>query len=273
MLLIETLLINEIAPRPHNSGHYTIETHATSQYEAHLRAILGLPLPPTIVNFRTPSTHAIMLNLLGGPESDSMDKVSRLALETPGATLHLYGKAESRPGRKMGHVTVVAGDMATAESSISTLVLATDYSKKPASAPSLTTTQPENQTPLPPVAVIMGSDSDLPIMQKAVRQLSEFGIHVTPRILSAHRTPGAMIKFAKEAESRGVRVIIAGAGGAAHLPGMVASETPLPVIGVPIKASVLDGLDSLLSIVQMPVSLHFSFSFLHVLLSLLLHDN
>lgn len=252
-MFVETLLINEIAPRPHNSGHYTIETHATSQYEAHLRAILGLPLPPTIVNFRTPSTHAIMLNLLGGPEPDSMDRANRLCLETPGATLHLYGKAESRPGRKMGHVTVVAGDMATAESSISALILATDYSKKTISVPSLTSTQVEPKTPLPPVAVIMGSDSDLPIMASAVRQLAEFGIHVTPRILSAHRTAPEMMAFAQDAESRGVRVIIAGAGGAAALPGMVASETPLPVIGVPIGGK--SGLpDSLLSIVQMPVS-------------------
>ena len=111
----QTLLINEIAPRPHNSGHYTIETHATSQYEAHLRAILGLPLHESVTKFRTKGTTAIMLNILGGPNPDSHLAVCRAALEAPGATLHLYGKAEARMGRKMGHVTVVTDNMHAAE--------------------------------------------------------------------------------------------------------------------------------------------------------------
>lgn len=98
----------------------------------------------------------------------------------------------------------------------------------------------------------MGSDSDLPIMQDAARILDEFGISYDLTIVSAHRTPERMVQYAKQAEKNGTKVIIAGAGGSAHLPGMVSSFTPLPVIGVPIKTKSLDGLDSLLSIVQMP---------------------
>lgn len=98
----------------------------------------------------------------------------------------------------------------------------------------------------------MGSDSDLPVMEEAARILEEFGVSYEITIVSAHRTPERMFRYAQEAESRGIEVIIAGAGGAAHLPGMVASITILPVIGVPVKSSALQGLDSLLSIVQMP---------------------
>ncbi len=102
------------------------------------------------------------------------------------------------------------------------------------------------------VGIIMGSDSDLPVMKDAAEILDEFGVAYETTIVSAHRTPSRMFEYAKTAESRNIEVIIAGAGGAAHLPGMVASITPLPVIGVPVKASNLEGLDSLLSIVQMP---------------------
>ncbi len=108
---------------------------------------------------------------------------------------------------------------------------------------------------LPLVGVIMGSDSDLPVMQGAIDILEEFGIPHEVRIVSAHRTPDVMWDYAKQAADRGLRVIIAGAGGAAHLPGMTASMTPLPVIGVPVPLQQLDGLDSLLSIVQMPAGI------------------
>ena len=107
----------------------------------------------------------------------------------------------------------------------------------------------------PLVGVIMGSDSDLPVMQGAVDILEEFGVAHEVRIVSAHRTPDVMWDYAKQAADRGLRVIIAGAGGAAHLPGMTASMTPLPVIGVPVPLQQLDGLDSLLSIVQMPAGI------------------
>jgi 5-(carboxyamino)imidazole ribonucleotide mutase len=102
------------------------------------------------------------------------------------------------------------------------------------------------------VAVIMGSDSDYDVMGAAAETLTEFGVVHEVRVVSAHRTPLGMAKYAQEAAGRGIKVIIAGAGGAAHLPGMVASLTPLPVIGVPVPLKYLDGMDSLLSIVQMP---------------------
>jgi 5-(carboxyamino)imidazole ribonucleotide mutase len=102
------------------------------------------------------------------------------------------------------------------------------------------------------VGVIMGSDSDWPTMQAATEALEDFGVRYEVRVVSAHRTPHAMLDYAGQAHQRGLKVIIAGAGGAAHLPGMVAAATPLPVIGVPVPLRHLDGMDSLLSIVQMP---------------------
>lgn len=104
----------------------------------------------------------------------------------------------------------------------------------------------------PVVGIVMGSDSDLRIMQDAAAVLAEAGVPFEVRVKSAHRTPFDMLEYARTAAGRGLRVLIAGAGGAAHLPGMLASATPLPVIGVPIPLAHLDGLDSLLSIVQMP---------------------
>jgi 5-(carboxyamino)imidazole ribonucleotide mutase len=102
------------------------------------------------------------------------------------------------------------------------------------------------------VAIVMGSDSDLPTMQAAVDLLTEFGVAAEVAIISAHRTPQQMMEFATNAAANGFQIIIAGAGGAAHLPGMIAAATSLPVIGVPVALTQLDGLDSLLSVVQMP---------------------
>jgi 5-(carboxyamino)imidazole ribonucleotide mutase len=107
----------------------------------------------------------------------------------------------------------------------------------------------------PRVAVIMGSDSDWPTMSLAVEACGEFGVMCEAKVVSAHRTPVDMMRFAQSAHTRGIKVIIAGAGGAAHLPGMVASLTPLPVVGVPIESKALKGMDSLLSIVQMPAGI------------------
>ncbi|MFM9091545.1 MAG: 5-(carboxyamino)imidazole ribonucleotide mutase [Verrucomicrobiota bacterium] len=108
------------------------------------------------------------------------------------------------------------------------------------------------KTPPAPIAIIMGSDSDWPTLRPAADVCAEFGVACDVRVVSAHRTPLDMVRYARGARRRGLRVIIAGAGGAAHLPGMVASLTPLPVIGVPVESKALQGLDSLLSIVQMP---------------------
>ncbi|MGW4483597.1 5-(carboxyamino)imidazole ribonucleotide mutase [Amycolatopsis sp. NPDC004368] len=107
----------------------------------------------------------------------------------------------------------------------------------------------------PQVGVIMGSDSDWPVMEAAAQALTEFGVEYEVGVYSAHRTPQRMLDYAASAASRGLRAVIAGAGGAAHLPGMVAAATVLPVIGVPVPLKYLDGLDSLLSIVQMPAGI------------------
>lgn len=107
-------------------------------------------------------------------------------------------------------------------------------------------------TSQPLVGIIMGSDSDLPILREAASVCEEFGVQYEIRIVSAHRTPHDMAEYGTSAHTRGIKVVIAGAGGAAHLPGMIASYSPLPVIGVPIPTKQLSGLDSLMSIVQMP---------------------
>ncbi|WP_212839599.1 5-(carboxyamino)imidazole ribonucleotide mutase [Catellatospora sp. IY07-71] len=112
-----------------------------------------------------------------------------------------------------------------------------------------------DQTPAPQVGIIMGSDSDWPVMKPAAEALAEFGVTYEVHVVSAHRTPQLMIDYGRSAADRGLKVIIAGAGGAAHLPGMVASVTPLPVIGVPVPLKYLDGMDSLMSIVQMPAGI------------------
>jgi len=226
------VLLNEIAPRPHNSGHYTMEACETDQFEQHLRAILGLPLCGTSLRVGA----AMMVNILGD-SSDMAEtkKPLKKALEVPGAGVHWYGKAESRKGRKMAHVTFVAQSIGEVVKRASQTGLCT--SAWPAA---------------PHVGVIMGSDSDLPTMKAACEVLDQFGISYECTVVSAHRTPTRMYRYAQTAAERGIKVIIAGAGGAAHLPGMVAALTPLPVIGVPVKTSTLNGEDSLLSIVQMP---------------------
>lgn len=255
MLLIvstcaDEVLINEIAPRPHNSGHYTIEACATSQYENHLRAILSLPLGDPSLKVGASS----MLNLLGGhsPEAGSLTAFIEGSLKVPGCTAHLYGKGLPRLGRKMGHVTVVGSSLAEVSDRMRPLLesLPAPYNDNPPALPPAGFSHPQ-----PLVSIIMGSDSDLPVMKTASTILQQFDIPHELEIVSAHRTPALMAQFAASASERGVRVIIAGAGGAAHLPGMVAAQTPLPVIGVPVKGSTLDGVDSLHSIVQMPVGL------------------
>ena len=250
MTLEGSLLLNEIAPRPHNSGHHTIEACHTSQFENHLRAILSLPLGST--SLRVPS--AAMVNILG--TSTSMNEIHSMAdaaLGVPGANLHLYGKAESRKARKMGHITLTALSDAELRPRLRTILLAQSDSADWLDAIAPLPPKAGFPDPQPLVGIIMGSDSDLPTMLPASKILEDFRIPYELTIISAHRTPERMVTYAKSAVSRGLRVIIAGAGGAAHLPGMVASETALPVIGVPVKASVLDGVDSLYSIVQMPV--------------------
>lgn len=225
------VLVNEIAPRPHNSGHYTIEACATSQFEQHLRAVLGLPLGETALKVGA----AAMVNVLGTGNDALQDTLRPLeqALSIPGAAVHWYGKRVVRAKRKMGHITLTAATMA-------------DLLPRLAQ---LTDAVPQ---PIPLVGIIMGSDSDLSTMRPAAEVLRDFGVPFELTIVSAHRTPQRMVEYAQTAHTRGLRAIIAGAGGAAHLPGMVAALTPLPVIGVPVLTGSLGGEDALLSIVQMP---------------------
>ncbi|XP_047964476.1 phosphoribosylaminoimidazole carboxylase, chloroplastic [Salvia hispanica] len=232
------ILLNEVAPRPHNSGHHTIESCFTSQYEQHLRAVVGLPLGDP--SMKVPA--AIMYNILGEDEGEAgfllANQLIARALRIPGATVHWYDKPDMRKQRKMGHITLVGSSMGLLETRLHSILEEESKQDKPAAAPR--------------VGIIMGSDSDLPVMKDAAKILSEFNVPAEVRIVSAHRTPEMMFSYASSARERGIQVIIAGAGGAAHLPGMVAALTPLPVIGVPVRVSTLDGLDSLLSIVQMP---------------------
>ncbi|XP_010246295.1 PREDICTED: phosphoribosylaminoimidazole carboxylase, chloroplastic isoform X3 [Nelumbo nucifera] len=234
------ILLNEVAPRPHNSGHHTIESCFTSQFEQHLRAVVGLPLGDP--SMKMPA--AIMYNLLGEEEGEQgfylANQLIGRALSIPGATVHWYDKPEMRKQRKMGHITIVGPSLGMVEARLNSMLNQESLEAQTAGLAS------------PRVGIIMGSDSDLPIMKDAARILSNFGVPHEVRIVSAHRTPEMMFSYAISARERGIQIIIAGAGGAAHLPGMVAALTPLPVIGVPVRASSLDGLDSLLSIVQMP---------------------
>jgi len=244
LLKDDSLLINEIAPRPHNSGHYTIEACPISQYDAHLRAILDIPIQPYQLRLKEP---AIMLNILGAATPDSDKKVAQYALENSDASIHLYGKGDSRPGRKMGHLTLTRPTLREAERAIQPLVDFVDELKGKALGP-----RSEDASTAPLVAVIMGSDSDLPVLKAGLQILEKLQIPFTTRITSAHRTPDWLREFSKKAASTSVRVIIGAAGGAAHLPGMCASWTTLPVIGLPVKATHMDGWDSLVSMTQMP---------------------
>lgn len=265
LLQDDSLVVNEIAPRPHNSGHYTIEACHMSQYEAQIRAILpdlASTIRPGATDLVVPA--AIMLNILGGSQPDSHLLVAKAALDIPGAKIHLYGKGDGRPGRKMGHITILGSSMSECETKIHPLIHMVDAVRthrtnaSPASAASITSTAAETQkaNPAPArravIAVVMGSDTDLATLKPGLTILDTMDIPYEVHITSAHRTPQYMLDFGRAAAARGFKAIIAAAGGAAHLPGMMASETPVPVIGVPVKASSLDGLDSLLSIVQMP---------------------
>lgn len=237
-----TVLLNEVAPRPHNSGHYTIEACATSQYTQHLRAILGWPLGSASLLCGA----AAMLNILGEDDGDlGMQACHRLigrALVTPGCSPHWYGKAEVKKQRKVGHVTITGPDIPTVRKRMD--LLRETAAEQPSPSPDS----------IPRVGIIMGSDSDLFVMGAAAQVLEDFGIPFEVTVVSAHRTPERMVEYARSAHKRGLKAIIAGAGGAAHLPGMTASMTPLPVIGVPVipRGAPLEGMDALFSIVQMP---------------------
>jgi len=186
-----------------------------------------------------------VINTLGaesGNIEDTMKSVN-MAMTMPRCTVHMYTKGQ-RSGRKMGHINLTADSAAELDEALKKLL---EIDGVLEAVP-----QVNKKRPTPLVGVIMGSHSDLPTMQAAVEILDEFNIPCEVDVVSAHRTPDKLASYSRNAATRGLQVIIAGAGGAAHLPGMVAAMTPLPVIGVPIKTSTLNGQDSLLSIVQMP---------------------
>jgi phosphoribosylaminoimidazole carboxylase len=236
------ILVNEIAPRPHNSGHYTMEACRLSQYDTHLLAILDRPISAKALKLLKPS---IMLNVLGGADPKSYLELANAA-DAIGAKVHLYGKGKATKGRKMGHITILGDSMDEAENEIRSLVAIADEIRRE-SGP-----RKEAQRPEPLVAVITGSESDQPYLKACYGIFDKFGIPFEKRILSAHRTADEMTTFAKQADGRGIKVIIAAAGGAAHLPGMIAANTSVLVIGLPIKPTVGDGMDSLLSMTNMP---------------------
>lgn len=231
------VLLNEVAPRPHNTGHYTQDACYCSQFENHLRAVCGMPLGSTEMKVNA----AVMINILGQDTMEDSKKSSEFAKSSiPHASVHWYGKG-CRKGRKMGHINLTGSSEVDLDADAKRLL---ELEGVPLDL------YPTTQTPL--VGVIMGSQSDLPTMQAAVAILQRFHVPYEVDIVSAHRTPDKLVTYSRAAATRGLRVIIAGAGGAAHLPGMVAALTPLPVVGVPVKTSTLAGVDSLYSIVQMP---------------------
>lgn len=249
------VLLNEVAPRPHNSGHYTMDACVTSQFENHVRAVLGWPLGATDLK----AGCGIMLNILG--EADDEEGVAiahqlmAKAYKLPGGKVHWYGKEGMKKGRKVGHINIVADSREEARRQLAQLDPAAEAAlRHSAVATAAAQLDAALNKPQAQVGIIMGSDSDLPTMKAAAAVLAEFGVPVELTVVSAHRTPERMVQYARTAHERGLKVIIAGAGGAAHLPGMVAAMTPLPVVGVPVKpaGAHLDGMDALLSIVQMP---------------------
>lgn len=248
-----SLMLNEVAPRPHNSGHYTMDGCQTSQFENHVRAVLGWPLGDT----RLTVPCSIMLNLIG--EADGVEGIRQAheimgaAYATPGTNVHWYGKDEVKKGRKIGHININGSSREEARARLAAVDPAASASLRK-SAAAMAAAMGASGRPTAQVGIIMGSDSDLATMKGAAQVLEEFGIECELTVVSAHRTPERMMEYAKTAHKRGLKAIIAGAGGAAHLPGMVAAMTPLPVIGVPVKpnGAYLDGMDALLSIVQMP---------------------
>lgn len=250
----------------HNSGHYTIEAvPAMSQYRAQLYSILDLVHPSFKLQPRVAS--AIMINILGGAQEEShnslVDLTSSLYDDEMDIFLHLYGKA-SKPSRKIGHITATSYKPdANLEQLAAPLIKEADHIRKerlnaksaqlrPEAAPAASPATSSRDAKNPLVMITMGSDSDLHVLKGAFEILEKFKVPYDFTITSAHRTPQKMSELALTAADRGIRVLIAAAGGAAALPGMLASETVLPVIGVPVKATHLDGQDSLLSIVQMP---------------------
>lgn len=222
--------LNEISPRVHNSGHLTIEAGSVSQFDQHIRCILGMKTGNSWFNFgiggsgRGIKMENVLARGVGMSVLDEHALALNRAHEMVGV-LHWYGKKGNSEGegkykmlRKIGHITY----------------------------------RFDVRRVVPQIYIVMGSKSDLSVMRGAVDLLGELGVECAVDVVSAHRSPEWMMEFGREVKERGGRVVIAAAGGAAHLPGMLAAVTDLPVIGVPVATKHLGGQDSLYSIVEMP---------------------
>jgi len=232
--------VNELAPRPHNSGHHTQDMFNFSQFDILIKCLLGFRLHLV----KQLSNYGATINILGNTNIKDGVAIYNNLDKIYDAHLHIYDKINTKPHRKMGHINILSeteNELIKKIENIKQIVNnCIDIDNTPISTN-------------PKVGVIMGSKSDLHIMNQAIEVLKRFNINYEVKIVSAHRTPELMIKYGTNAHERGLEIIIAGAGGAAHLPGMIASTTSLPVIGVPIKSSnSIDGWDSVLSILQMP---------------------
>ncbi len=238
-----TFYVNEIAPRVHNSGHHTIHAYSVSQFELAARLLMNYPIfsPDLLYDY-------MMYNVIGpenlyGPYAyyDNFPTQNKYDMKSYFIDYH---KKETRPFRKMGHMTFLFYNPNNHNPNNHNPI-----DKKSNQLQSVKIIAPREK---PTIGIIMGSKSDMKIMQHARDLLEQFQQPHEFLVVSAHRTPQRLYEYAEKAHERGLKVIIAGAGGAAHLPGMVASLTCVPVIGVPIKTETLNGLDSLYSIVQMP---------------------
>lgn len=228
------IFINEVSPRPHNSGHHTIDNCTMSQYNALIRVLTSSKLMPKKEIKEEP---CCMLNLFGGDFTGryKVDLGIVRHFRDSGFKVHLYNKKHNTSNRKMGHIT----KLLTSEESNGKYIY---YDAKIV-----------RQLYIPVyVNIIMGSISDAPVVKKATDMLDKLGVGYSKNIISAHRMPKQMFRYGMRSKNDCVKVIIACAGGAAHLPGMVASLTTKPVIGLPAKTTALSGVDSLYSIVQMP---------------------
>ena len=248
----ENIYINEISPRPHNSSHHTINCSALSVYESLAKILLKKPLTLNSLTNATDTSGYILTNRCAlkniiGDEYGRYrfthklyptNTFGHINIFGNGTVVYDYNKSISKPGRKLGHIIVKDGSGRNND-----LLCALDNEYSKLSVEILNT---------PKVGIIMGSTSDWPTMKAACDILDELNVDYEKTVVSAHRTPERLYEYANKARDRCVGVIIAGAGGAAHLPGMVASMTTVPVIGVPVKTSTLSGMDSLYSIVQMP---------------------
>lgn len=251
----DEIYVNEISPRPHNSGHHTIESNTSSQYDQLMRLLTGRP----IFQDSGIEKKSFMANILGSNFTGKykLNKKVETKLSEYGFMIHDYGKFLNKPNRKMGHLTITFDqstdiDFENCYNLINGLQLIEP--DEPQNDVNFTKKTPNHQNNdiIPVVGVVMGSISDLPVVTPALDILKEFNIPYCVNVVSAHRMPDHMFRYAEESKYNGLKVIIACAGGAAHLPGMIASKTHIPVIGLPAMSSSLNGLDSLYSIVQMP---------------------